>query len=280
MLAKRIICCLDVDRGRVVKCIKFLDPRDAGDPVEMAARYNVEGADELTFLDIAASHEGRDIMLDVASRTAEEVFIPFTVGGGIRTIEDFRAVLRTGADKVAVNTAAIQRPELIREAAERFGSQCVVLSMDVKRRAEASLDGSRWECYIKGGRTPTGLDALEWVQRAEELGAGEVLLNSIDADGTLAGYDIELCRTIADAVGVPVIASGGAGTPEHIHQALTEGRCEAALIASIAHYSAHPIADIKHYLAERGIPVRPTALAASDMGTAGFSLPQSESPSP
>lgn len=262
MLAKRIICCLDVDRGRVVKGIGFKDLRDAGDPVDLAVRYNAEGADEITFLDITASHEGRDVMLDVAARTAEQVFIPFTVGGGIRTLDDFRNVLRTGADKVGVTTAAIKRPELITEAAQRFGSQCVVLSMDVKRIAEAPGSAPRWECYINGGRTPTGMDALAWARRGEELGAGEILLNSIDADGTMAGYDLALCRTIADAVSIPVIASGGAGAPEHIQQALTEGRCEAALIASIAHYSRHPIAEIKHYLAERGVPVRPVAAPA------------------
>ncbi len=262
MLAKRIICCLDVDGGRVVKGIKFSDLRDAGDPVELAARYNAEGADELTFLDITASHEGRQTMLEVAGRTAEEVFIPFTVGGGIRTVEDFRAVLKTGADKVAVTTAAIENPTLIREAAERFGSQCVVLSMDVKRRADAPPDKPRWECYTHGGRTPTGVDALDWARRAEDLGAGEFLLNSIDADGTQAGYDVQLCRTIADAVSAPVIASGGAGKPEHIHTALTEGRAEAALIASITHYSTHAIADIKRYLADRGVPVRPTHIPA------------------
>jgi len=261
MLAKRIICCLDVDRGRVVKGIQFFDHRDAGDPVELAARYNEEGADELSFLDISASHEGRETMIEVASRTAEQVFIPFTVGGGIRSVEDFRKVLKTGADKVAVNTAAIRRPELIAEAAERFGSQCVVLSIDAKRGRNAPPDRPRWECYVNGGRTPTGVDALEWAQQAQELGAGEILLNSMDADGTMQGYDIEFCRTIADAVRIPVIASGGAGTPEHIHQALTAGRCEAALIASIAHFSAHPIAEIKKYLDERGVPMRPTAAA-------------------
>ncbi len=261
MLAKRIICCLDVDRGRVVKCIKFLDPRDAGDPVELAARYNAEGVDELTFYDITASHEARNIMLDVAARTAEEVFIPFTVGGGIRTVDDFRAVLKTGADKVSINTAALKRPELISEAAERFGSQCVILSIDAKRRADADEDAPRWECYINGGRVPTDVDAVEWARRGEELGAGEIVLNSIDADGTMAGYDISLCRAVADAVSIPVIASGGAGTPEHLYQALTEGRCEAALVASIAHYSAHPIAEIKQYLGERGVPVRPTPVA-------------------
>ncbi len=262
MLAKRIITCLDVDRGRVVKGVKFSDLRDAGDPVELAARYNVEGADELTFLDITASAEGRRTMLDVASRTAEQVFIPFTVGGGISTLEDFRSVLRTGADKVAVTTAAIEDPNLIREAAERFGSQCVVLSMDVRRRTDTPPGKPRWQCYLRGGRTPTDVDALDWARRAEDLGAGEFLLNSMDADGTMAGYDVELCRTIADAVSAPVIASGGAGTPEHIYEALTEGRCEAALIASITHFSAHPIAGIKQYLSERGVPVRPAVVAA------------------
>ena len=261
MLAKRIICCLDVDQGRVVKCIKFLNPRDAGDPVEMAARYNDEGADEVTFLDISASHEGRQTMVEVASRTAEQVFIPFTVGGGIRTVDDFRAVLKTGADKVAVTSAAIKRPGLLTEAAERFGSQCVILSMDVKR-VSGTAGRPRWECYVHGGRLPTGNDALEWAVKGESLGAGEILLNSIDADGTMQGYDIELCRTIADAVRIPVIASGGAGTAEHVYQALTEGRCEAALIASLAHYSdtsEHPVAEIKKYLAERGVAVRPIA---------------------
>jgi cyclase len=263
MLAKRIITCLDVDRGRVVKGIKFFEHRDAGDPVELAKRYNDEGADEITFLDISASHEGRQTMIDVASRTAEEVFIPFTVGGGIRTVDDFRAVLKTGADKVGVTTAAIKRPELLTEAAERFGSQCVILSMDVKRVAGTPPGRPRWECYINGGRVATGVDALEWAVKGEGLGAGEILLNSIDADGTMKGYDLELCRTIADAVRIPVIASGGAGSAEHIYQALTEGRCEAALIASVAHFaeaSAHPIADIKRYLAERGVAVRPIAV--------------------
>jgi len=259
MLAKRIICCLDVDRGRVVKGIRFFEHRDAGDPVELAARYNAEGADELTFLDISASHEGREVMVEVAARTAEQVFIPFTVGGGIRTLDDFRKVLRTGADKVGVNTAAIKRPELIREAAERFGSQCVVVSIDAMRRRDAPPARPHWECYVNGGRTATGVDALEWARRAEELGAGEILLNSIDADGTMAGYDIEFCRAVADAVRVPVIASGGAGEPDHIHRALTEGRAEAALIASVAHFSTHAIAEIKQYLAERGVPVRPVA---------------------
>ena len=253
MLAKRIITCLDVDRGRVVQGTKFADLRDAGDPVELARRYNDEGADELTFLDITASHEGRDTMIDVASRTAEEVFIPFTVGGGIRTVDDFRAVLKTGADKVGVTSAALKRPELLTEAAERFGAQCVVLSMDVKR-----VPGEkRWECYLHGGRVATGVDALEWAVRGERLGAGEILLNGIDADGTREGYDLELVRTVADAVRIPVIASGGAGTPEHIYQAFAEGRAEAALIASVTHYGLHGIAEIKQYCADRGIPMRP-----------------------
>jgi cyclase len=258
MLAKRIITCLDVDRGRVVKGYKFFDHRDAGDPVELGRRYNDEGADELVFYDITASSEGREFVLDVAARTAEQVFIPYTVGGGIRTVEDFRAVLKTGADKVSVNSGALKRPELITEAAERYGAQCVVLALDVKR-VEGSPSGKpRWECYINGGRIATGVDALEWAVKGEGLGAGEIVLNSMDADGTMAGYDVELCRTIADAVSVPVIASGGAGTPEHIHAALTEGRAEAALIASITHFSMHAIAEIKTYLKDRGVPVRPT----------------------
>jgi cyclase len=260
MLAKRVICCLDVDRGRVVKGIKFFDHRDAGDPLELAARYNSEGADELVFYDITASHEGRGFMLDVAARTAEQVFIPFTVGGGIRTVDDFRAVLRTGADKVSVNSGALKRPELIAEAAERFGAQCVVLALDVKRAADTPPGKPSWECYVNGGRIPTSVDAREWAVKGESLGAGEIVLNSMDADGTMAGYDIELCRTIADAVSIPVIASGGAGTPEHVFAAVTQGRCEAALIASIAHYSAHPIAEIKQYLAARGVAVRPAAV--------------------
>ncbi len=261
MLAKRIITCLDVDRGRVVKGYKFFDHVDAGDPVELAKRYNDEGADELVFLDITASHEGRGFMLDVASRTAEQVFIPFTVGGGIRTVDDFRAVLKTGADKVGVTSAAIKRPEILTEAAERFGAQCVVLSMDVKRVAGTPPDKPRWECYIHGGRIATGVDALEWAIKGESLGAGEILLNSIDADGTLAGYDLELVRTISDAVRIPVIASGGAGTPEHIYQALTEGRAEAALVASVAHFGTHGIAEIKRYCAKRGVCVRPASPA-------------------
>jgi cyclase len=261
MLAKRIICCLDVDRGRVVKGYKFFDHRDAGDPVELARRYNEEGVDELVFYDITASHEGREFVLDVAARTAEQVFIPYTVGGGIRTVDDFRAVLRTGADKVSVNSGALKRPELITEAAERFGAQCVVLALDVKRVAGAPPEQPRWECYVNGGRVPTGVDALEWAVKGEGLGAGEIVLNSMDADGTMQGYDIELCRTIADAVRIPVVASGGAGEPEHLYQALTAGRAEAALIASVAHFSTHAIAEIKDYLAARGVPIRPIVSA-------------------
>ena len=258
MLAKRVIVCLDVDRGRVVKGYRFFDHVDAGDPVELGRRYNEEGVDELVFYDITASHEGRAFMLDVAARTAEQVFIPYTVGGGIRTIDDFRAVLRTGADKVSVNSGALKRPELIAEAAERFGAQCVVLALDVKR-----IPGEkRWECYLNGGRVATGIDALEWAVKGESLGAGEIVLNSMDADGTKQGYDVELTRTIADAVRIPVVASGGAGTPEHLYQALTEGRAEAALVASIAHFGTHGIAEIKQYLSERGVPVRPAAVAA------------------
>ncbi|MGD0112462.1 MAG: imidazole glycerol phosphate synthase subunit HisF [Armatimonadota bacterium] len=263
MLAKRIIVCLDVDRGRVVKGFKFFDHVDAGDPVELGRRYNDEGVDELVFYDITASHEGREFVLDVAARTAEHVFIPYTVGGGIRTVEDFRAVLKTGADKVSVNSGALKRPELITEAAERFGAQCVVLALDVKRVTGTPPGKPRWECYVNGGRVPTGVDALGWAVRGESLGAGEIVLNSMDADGTMQGYDIELCRTISDAVRIPVVASGGAGSAEHIYQALTEGRCEAALIASVAHFaeaSAHPIADTKRYLAERGVAVRPIAV--------------------
>lgn len=258
MLAKRIITCLDVDRGRVVKGYQFFDHRDAGDPVELAARYNAEGADELVFYDITASHEGREFVLEVAARTAEQVFIPFTVGGGIRTVDDFRAVLKTGADKVSVNSGALARPELITEAAERFGAQCVVLALDVKRVAGTPPGSPRWECYVNGGRVPTGIDAREWATKGESLGAGEIVLNSMDADGTMQGYDIELCRTIADAVRIPVVASGGAGTPEHICRALTAGRAEAALIASVAHFGTHGIAEIKRYLAERGVAVRAT----------------------
>lgn len=253
MLEKRIIPCLDVDKGRVVKGTNFIDLRDAGDPVELAACYDAEGADELTFLDITASSDHRDTIVDVASRTAEQVFIPFTVGGGIRTTDDFRRILKTGADKIGINTAAVNRPELIGEGAAMFGSQCVVLAIDAKRTGTCP---SRWEVFTHGGRTSTGLDAVDWARRGEDLGAGEILLTSMDADGTLAGYDIELTRTIAESVSIPVIASGGAGTLEHIYQALTDGKAEAALVASIVHFKTYTIRQIKQYLRERGVPVR------------------------
>lgn len=253
MVAKRIIPCLDVKDGRVVKGTNFLDLRDAGDPVELAALYDKEGADELTFLDITASQEARDTIVDVASRTAEKVFIPFTVGGGIRSTADFRKILKTGADKCSVNTAAVLNPKMISEAAEMFGSQCVVLAIDAKR-----VDGkpNKWEVYTHGGRKPTGIDAVEWARRGEELGAGEILLTSMDCDGTESGYDIPLTRTIAESVRIPVIASGGAGTLEHIYDAVTDGMAEAALIASIVHYDKISIREIKDYLASRGVEVR------------------------
>jgi cyclase len=253
MLAKRIIPCLDVKEGRVVKGTNFINLRDAGDPVELAAQYDLEGADEVTFLDITASHEKRDIIVDVATRTAEKVFIPFTVGGGIRTPDDYRTILKTGADKVSVNTAAVQNPTLMSEAAERFGSQCVVLAIDARR---VMKDGISWEVYTHGGRKPTGIDAVKWAVEAERLGAGEILLTSMDGDGTQAGYDIELTRAISDSVGIPVIASGGAGSLEHIYEALTAGGADAALIASIVHYGIFTIRQIKDYLAERGVVVR------------------------
>lgn len=253
MLAKRIIPCLDVKDGRVVKGTNFLNLRDAGDPVELAALYDREGADEVTFLDITASHEARDTIVDVASRTAERVFIPFTVGGGIRTTADFRRILKTGADKCSINTAAVLNPKLISDAARMFGNQCVVLAIDA-RRVEGQSD--KWEVYTYGGRKPTGIDVLDWAKKGEELGAGEILLTSMNCDGTEAGYDIPLTRAVAEAVGIPVIASGGAGTVEHIYEALTDGLAEAALIASIVHYGKMTIRDIKDYLATRNVAVR------------------------
>ena len=264
MHAKRIIPCLDVKEGRVVKGTHFLNLRDAGDPVELAERYDSEGADELVFLDITASVEKRGIMIDVVKRVAEKVFIPFTVGGGLRTIEDIRAVLSAGADKVSINTAAVQNPDLIREASERFGSQCIVIAIDAKRRnrpdkpfeGDERFEPAEWEVYTHGGRVPTGLDAIEWAVKAYELGAGEVLLTSIDGDGTQKGYDIALTRAVARAVPIPVIASGGAGELEHIYEALTIGEADAALVASIVHYGRFTIREIKSYLRERGVQVR------------------------
>jgi cyclase len=250
MLAKRIIPCLDVKDGRVVKGVNFVELRDAGDPVEVAARYDAEGADELAFLDITASHERRSILLDVVRRTAETVFIPLTVGGGVRELGDIRALLNAGADKVSINTAAVGRPELVREAAERFGTQCIVVAVDAKRV------GGGWEVFTHGGRTPTGLDAVDWARRMEGSGAGEILLTSMDRDGTKAGYDLALTAAIAAAVSVPVIASGGAGVLEHLYDALAAG-ADAVLAASIFHYREFTISDAKRHLAERGIAVRP-----------------------
>jgi cyclase len=257
MLAKRIIPCLDVMNGRVVKGFKFFDHRDAGDPVELGAFYDREGADELVFYDITASHEKREIVAELARRVAEQVFIPYAVGGGVRTVDDFRELLKTGADKIHINTGAVEHPEVITEAAERFGSQCVVVSIDAKRR-----EGG-WEVYVNGGRTPTDIDAVGWAVDAARRGAGELTLNSIDADGTLAGYDLELTRAVATSVDIPVIASGGAGRPEHAYQAVVEARAEAALIASIGHYKTFTIRAIKDYLAERGVPVRPVPTTMS-----------------
>jgi len=278
MLAKRIIPCLDVKDGRVVKGVRFVDLRDAGDPVEAAVAYDAQGADELVFLDITASHEARDIMLDVVRRTAEGIYMPLTVGGGIRSVDDVRRLLRAGADKVSLNTAALARPAVIREAAERFGSQCIVVAIDAKRvtptnvaRPEPLRTSSRppsvqagladpatttWHVFTHGGRNTTGRDAVAWAQEAVALGAGEILLTSMDRDGTKDGYDLELTRAVSDAVTVPVIASGGAGTLEHFHEAVTDGRADAALAASLFHFGIHTIAETKRYLAERGVEVR------------------------
>jgi cyclase len=252
VLARRIIPCLDVKGGRVVKGVSFVDLRDAGDPVEVAARYDEEGADELCFLDITASHEERDIILDVVRATADRCFMPLTVGGGVRSLEDIRSLLRAGADKVSINTAAVAEPELVTRAAERFGTQCIVVAIDAKR-----VPGEeRWEVYTHGGRRATGLDAVEWATRLTEGGAGEVLLTSMDRDGTKDGYDIALTRAVADAVSVPVIASGGAGTLDHLYDALAEGRADAVLAASIFHYREHSIGECKQYLRARGVEVR------------------------
>ena len=252
MLTKRIIPCLDIRDGRVVKGINFVDIRDAGDPVEAAVRYNEAGADELVLLDINASHEGRATMLDVVSRVAEQVFIPFTVGGGIREIDQIRQILRLGADKVSINSPAVRNPDFITESALRFGSQCIVLAMDVKARA----DKSGWDVYVNGGRVNTGLDAVEWAIDGVKRGAGEILLTSMDTDGVGNGFALDVTRTIADAVGVPVIASGGAGKMEHFRDALTVGGADAALAATLFHFGIMKIADLKDYLAKEGVPVR------------------------
>lgn len=251
MFAKRIIPCLDVNNGRVVKGVNFVNLVDAGDPVECASVYDKAGADELTFLDITASSDGRDTVTDMVRKVARRVFIPFTVGGGIRTVEDFRRILNAGADKVAVNSAAIKRPELISEAALKFGSQCVVCAVDAKRNNKNS-----WDVYLNGGRVNTGIDAVEWTRRAQELGAGEILLTSMDADGTKAGYDIELTRKVSEGLNIPVIASGGAGTMEHFVEAITEGKADAVLAASLFHFKEIEICDLKKYMRERGISVR------------------------
>jgi imidazole glycerol-phosphate synthase subunit HisF len=268
MLTKRIIPCLDVDAGRVVKGTSFVDLRDAGDPAELAAVYDREGGDELVFLDITASADSRDTMIDVVERVSEQVFIPLTVGGGIRSVEDMRRMLNAGADKVSINTAAINNPSLISQGAIQFGNQCIVVAIDAKRvsagsshtqakQSDLSLDKrSKWEVYTHGGRTPTGLDAVKWAVRAVELGAGEILLTSMDADGQLAGYDLDLTRAISQAVPVPVIASGGAGNLEHLYDAFTQGAADAVLAASIFHFGAYTIAQAKDYLASRGVPVR------------------------
>lgn len=252
MYTKRIIPCLDVNNGRVVKGVNFVNLQDAGDPVEIAAAYDKAGADEVVFLDITASSDARNTVVDMVRKVAEKVFIPFTVGGGIRTVEDFKAILREGADKISVNSAAINRPELVSEAADKFGSQCVVIAIDAKRRA----DGSGWNIYKNGGRIDTGIDAVEWAIRMDRLGAGEILLTSMDCDGTKAGYDLALTRQIADNVSIPVIASGGAGALEHFYDALTEGGADAALAASLFHYKELEIREVKEYLVGRGVSVR------------------------
>ncbi|MFQ5842566.1 MAG: imidazole glycerol phosphate synthase subunit HisF [Thermodesulfobacteriota bacterium] len=250
MLAKRIITCLDVDRGRVVKGVHFVDIRDAGDPVENAEIYNKQGADEIIFLDITASSDRRDIIIDVVEKTAERVFVPLTVGGGIRNLDDIRTILRAGADKVSINTAAVENPGLVREAADRFGSQCIVVAIDAKAK------DSSWEVFIHGGRTPTDLDVLDWAKKMEELGAGEFMLTSMDRDGTKEGYDLRLTRAISDLVNIPVIASGGVGTLEHLYEGLTDGGADAVLAASIFHYNEFTVEDVKAYLKERGVNVR------------------------
>ena len=273
MLTKRIIPCLDVDGGRVVKGTSFVDIRDAGDPAELAYLYDREGGDELVFLDITASSDSRDTMVDVVHRVSDQVFIPLTVGGGLRSVDDVRRMLNAGADKVSLNTAAVNNPSLVSQGADQFGNQCIVVAIDAKRVAESARTGeapenglalgvaldesSRWEVYTRGGRTPTGLDAVKWAVRAVELGSGEILLTSMDADGHLAGYDLDLTRAISESVPVPVIASGGAGNLEHLYDAFTEGQADAVLAASIFHFGTYSISQAKEYLAGRGIPMRP-----------------------
>jgi cyclase len=270
MLAKRIIPCLDVNEGRVVKGTNFVNLRDAGDPVEVAARYEEEGADELVFLDITASHQGREIIWDVVRRTAEVCFMPVTVGGGVRTLDDIRALLNAGADKVSINSAAVRDPELVHRAARRFGSQCIVVNIDPKR---VDRDGEEfWEVQINGGRIPTGREAVAWAREVERLGAGEIVLTSMDADGTKNGYDLPMTRAVADAVEIPVVASGGAGSPEHLRAALTEGGASAALAASIFHYRQYTIAETKDYLARHGVPVRTTTTNGPRRTPAGSSV--------
>ncbi len=265
MLTKRIIPCFDVDNGRVVKGVSFVELRDAGDPVELAAKYDQAGADELVFLDITASSDGRSSVYDMIARTADQVFIPLTVGGGIRTTQDMRMMLEMGADKVSVNTAAVERSELIAEGAYRFGSQCIVVAIDAKRVAASPADAPQWEVYVHGGRTPVGRDAVEWAREAVQRGAGELLVTSMDTDGHQRGYDLPLLRAMADAVDVPVIASGGAGEPAHLYDALTEGAADAVLAASIFHFGTYDIPSIKSYLAGRGIPIRPMHAAAESV---------------
>jgi len=254
MVAKRIIPCLDVKEGRVVKGVNFLELRDAGDPVDIARIYDKEGADELVFLDITASNEKRQIMIDVVEKTAECVFMPLTVGGGIRNIQDIRDLLKAGADKVSINTSAVDNPDLVKESSQRFGSQCIVVAIDAKRIG--SDENPQWEVYIHGGRTPTGKDVIEWAKQAEELGAGEILLTSMDCDGTKDGYDIELTRAVSGAVGIPVIASGGAGNLDHLYQVLTKGKADAVLAASIFHYKEYTIKQAKDFLSEMKVEVR------------------------
>lgn len=261
MLAKRVIPCLDVDRGRVVKGTNFVSLRDAGDPVEVATRYEKEGADELVFLDITASHEGRDIMIEVVRRTAEQVFMPLTVGGGIRSLEDIRDLLNAGTDKVSINSAACEDPEFVQRAAERFGSQCIVVNIDPKRIYRESAEDESpptevWEVHIHGGRTPTGLTAVDWARQVQELGAGEIVLTSMDCDGTKDGYDLEITQAVSDAVSIPVVASGGAGEPSHLADAILLGHADAALAASIFHFGEYTITETKQFMQSQGIPVR------------------------